>query len=384
MAERLLSQMRRTLQVTCIGTPGNGKTSLINMMTGQQVLPGLSYGKVVDLAYGPAAHTCIEYDDGTRVDEDGICTTHKNQESIFKVRFEIPDDALKNQCFTEIRLSSDLSATDPLLTYLARSSSITIWCSPVFAAEEQSVWYSLPDHVKDNAFLALTMADRQIMKNKLDAIIERLEDFVADEFLGVFPVATLQAMQARRNASDEFNELWMLSGGADLCGAIERQVILGRTEDTDRANSLLETLNIPEHQEAEGSQSMVLRAEPLTESECQRKSSSPPSENVSAAYRRCLDALTRSAEVMIHEADEAGAFDCTRVLETCLNTVQALIQDLADIPGNDPSIERLLCDMHDSENMLLLFQIETTAVAAEDAISLMLQLKKEVSQCTAT
>lgn len=372
--EKLLSQLQTALQITFVGGKSSGKSSLINMMVGHDALPPVSFGHVVELEYGEKESVVIEYEDGTVFEADGdICEPNRPDE-IFRVRFMRPNESLRYQTYTEVRLAEPSETKDALIDFIAQSSTITVWCSETFDENEQRLWRDMPDHIKDHGFLALTMADRQIMKGTLEGHLDRLDRIVSDDFFDIFPVAVLQALNAREDDSATGRELWELSGGSHLFRAIQKKLSLGREEDTDRARLLLEQASRPNQLQSGYDRNDLMASD--CASDRRTEINTPAS---LTGLEDALASLTNGAEKMLREADELGAFDCSSVLTTCLETVQNLASDLASMESASDDQRQMLVDMQESENMLLLFKIEENADAALDAVSLLLQMKKEIN-----
>lgn len=369
--KKLLSQLQTALQITFVGRGSSGKTSLINMMLGEETLPQVPFGRVIDLEFNATERTILEYYDGTVLEESGLSLNPERSEDIFRVRIGLPREHLRLQTYTEVRLLEGDAATDALLDFVAQSSTLTVWCSEIFDDNEQRLWSGFPDHVKDHGFLALTMADRQIMKGTLETHLNRLENYVSEEFFDVFPVAVLQALKARQDRSSAGQELWELSGGSHLFKAIHKLLALGREEDADRARLLLAEVTQMRPAEGEAVETQNLDLSPHKEAK--------PSEAEASQifFGDALTTLTKSAEQMLREAEELAAFDCTHVLDTCLETVQKLRADLAHAQVVNDACADLVLDMQESENMLLLFTIEQDEEAAIDAVSLLIQMKKD-------
>lgn len=369
----LLAQLQTALRITFVGKCSTGKTSLINMMLGENSLPAIAHGHLVNLEYSPVEGTIFEYEDGSREEHPGICTQPERPKDVFQVTIQRPIESLRFQSYSEIRLSAQDFSTHALLDFIGQSSTITVWCSEHFDESEQKLWSMLPDHVKDHGFLALTMADRQIMKGLLESNLQRIDSFVTQEFFDVFPVAVLQALNARHDGSNTGRELWELSGGQHLFDAIHKQIALGRQEDTDRARLLLDGMSEPVEYAIDDNSAPV-----RVQSDNLDGTARPLDEN--SSLQHVLKSLTTAAENMLHEAGALGAFDCSQVLLTCLETVQGLAADLPQSSAETGDARQLAIDIQESENMLLLFKLEEDEEAALDAVSLLLQLKKEVTQ----
>ncbi len=379
LGAQLLSQLRKPIQISFVGLPGSGKTGLINMMLNGVTLPSFDEPDVVEIVYGPEAATCFVRGEETVQRAEGIVSSAPDIEKPYRVRLELPEEGLLVQSFAEIRLPNDPARQQALLDYATRSSTILIWCSERFETPEQAIWSHLPEHIKDHGFLALTMADRQMMKGNLTDRIADLEEFVSEEFFGLYPVATLQAISARNDTSGKGGDMWKLSGGEALYEAITRQVSLGRGEDVDRVKVLLEQLDIEPEQSAvplPGSTLQPLGTMPA-------KATSAPVVDTSLSRRDALQKslirLTKGAEDMLQDVGRIDGDDCSEMLETCLETVRDMSEMLSEAAGTDPELTELLEEAQEGENMLLLFQLEQDEDAAADAVTLMLQLKKEIT-----
>lgn len=376
LGAQLLSQLRKPIQISFVGLPGSGKTGLINMMLNGVSVPSFDGPEVVELVYGPESATCFVQDEDTVHREAGVVETAPDMDGPYRVRLEIPDERLLVQSFAEIRLPEVETKQQALLDYAARSSTILIWCSELFEEAEQAIWSDLPEHIKDHGFLALTMADRQMMKGRLTDRIAELEEFVSEEFFGLYPIATLQAISARSEPSAQKSDMWKLSGGEALYDAITRQVSLGRGEDVDRVKVLLEQLDVEPEQAA-----VPLAGTPVAKSTPKPTDKAPPDAalNKRDALQKSLIRLTKGAEDMLQDVSALEGDDCNEVLESCLETVRDMSDMLSEAAGNDPSLTELLEEAQEGENMLLLFQLEKDEGAAADAVTLMLQLKKEIT-----
>ncbi len=376
LGAQLLSQLRKPIQISFVGLPGSGKTGLINMMLNGVGVPSFDGPDVVELVYGPEAATCYVRNGETVQRELGVVETVPDGEGPYHVRLELPDEGLLVQSFAEIRLPKDGSRQQALLEYAVGSSTILIWCSELFDEAEQAIWSDLPEHIKDHGFLALTMADRQMMKGRLTDRIAELEEFVSEEFFGLYPIATLQAITARSEPSPQNGDMWKHSGGEALFDAITRQVSLGRGEDVDRVKLLLEQLDVePENVSAPAPDKAVASAAHKPMGKLQPDAALTKRD----ALQKSLIRLTKGAEDMLQDVSRLESDDCNDVLENCLETVRDMSDMLSEAAGGDPSLTELLEEAQEGENMLLLFQLEKDEGAAADAVTLMLQLKKEIT-----
>ncbi|MEL7013647.1 MAG: hypothetical protein AAFO72_10245, partial [Pseudomonadota bacterium] len=260
---------------------------------------------------------------------------------------------------------------------------MVIWCSESVTENEQTLWSTMPDHIKDHSFLVLTMADRHQMKGTLSNRIKDLEPFVAQEFYGLYPIAILQALKARRSDQADTSQLWALSGGKALCDVIDQQVTLGRAEDLDRAQVLLDAVTTTAATGSDAIDDQPFRRPEKSSPDPQPDPAQATNTNTNtntadAALKKAMQELETSARALADDVNK-GAPDISDLISKCIATAQGLSETFASVSEHDPTIEGLLQDTQQGESMLLLLQLENDEDAATDAVSLMVQLKKEIA-----
>lgn len=388
MGAQLLSNLQNAVHVTFVGLPQCGKSSLINMMLGRAALRPIPDVEVLEVVYGPDLKTTFLHADGQTSQHDGLVTDRNVVRGAIHAQVALPDEILRQQTFTEFRLSGPIERQQELLQHAVEVGQITVWCSETFSETEQALWRTVPDAIKDHSFLALTMADRQMMKGSLAQRIEDLGPIVSEEFLGLYPVATLQAIAARADGVAPRQDMWSSSGGRPLFEAIASQVRLGRAEELDRAAVLL--AQYPATSPAPAVPLDVsgdkVDDRPGSRDESRTVSDQPASVNPSkgetgdGAVELARTRLQRCADDMAKSLSGTGSKESDKVFDLCVEAVRDL-SDLFATDGHLPGdVSDLLEDIRDGEEMLLLLQIEKGEAAAEDAVSLMLQLKKEISE----
>ncbi|MEL6315198.1 MAG: hypothetical protein AAFQ60_14250, partial [Pseudomonadota bacterium] len=75
---------------------------------------------------------------------------------------------------------------------------------------------------------------------------------------------------------------------------------------------------------------------------------------------------------------EFGPFATGKIVERCLETANKLVDLIADDTPVDAPSQLAHSAASDAADMLLLMTLENTADAAEDAVHLMLQVKREL------
>jgi len=363
---QLLRRLDKPVQVMVIGQPGSGKSAVIDMMLGQMVISRHANAPIIEVCYGPEENVEFETRNGETRRHHGVLNGTPLIPDIIRVRQELPDTRLLNHSFVEISLSGSAEHDHTTLQRAARHADVILWCSETFGPTEQNLWAAVPDEKKDHSFLVLTMADRQIMRGTLTRLLADLDDFAAEEFLGVYPLAAVQAITAQTAGQTVNAELWKSSGGKQLASDILRQVELGRASDVDQAEMLVRQFA----PKSEGQQWQQTKTAPKPDP----TPKNTPTDNL---MHTALDLLQGRAKQMLAETDDA--VDADEILATCMDTVKDLSKTLLASQNRSPQVQAALDAAEDGEELLILFQLERGEDAAIDAVTLLLQLKREIA-----
>ncbi|WP_422047915.1 hypothetical protein [Shimia sp.] len=362
---QLINHLSDAVRVVLLGRPGSGKSAVVNMMLGEDLLGSLPQASVTEVSYGETRQVTAEWNDGTVQPLDG---NQAHQRDARRLIVTLPHSLLKTHSFCEVSLPEDVSKQADLFDYALQKGQVFIWCSEAFDETERGIWAKAPDAVKDHSVLALTKADRQIMKGDLAQKIADLEAVTEDEFLGLYPVAALHGLTARMPESEQ-PELWEASGGKDLFSAVQAQVNSGRAAELDRAALLLAQL---------ASENGNSGKDSFDAPTCSTEILDPAAEQQVEMLEQLQGQLVSFAKGLMAELDEGKTPDAKIVLQQCTNAVREIVGTLEPQVGQSADFASLLDDARDGEDMLMLLQVEQGPTAAEDAIFLMLQLKKEI------
>lgn len=381
---RLLGHLTKPVQVVVTGFERSGKSALIEMMTSQPVIGHNLRVPLVELAYGETEQALFERQDGSVSTVTGLLKDCDCPDDAVRARQELPDTRLIQQDFVEIGLlGSPAQKRTSLETAIARAD-VMIWCSQDFGSEEQQLWSMVPEHIKDHSILVLTMADRQLMRGVLLDTIARLEPIVAQEFLGLFPVATIQGITAQTSAQGVNKALWSSSGGKQLTDLIAQQIAQGRTADVDQARMFMGRLatrmpQISEDTRNLSSGEMQAELTPASSPESLDAIETVTCETETAAIlSKAVDLLQQQAEQVLEELGDANELDADQVLAVCSDTMVSVTNLLETAEGSDAAAVTIHDDLQEGEEMLMLLQLERGEEAALDAVTLLLQIRKEM------
>ncbi len=395
-SRRLLTRLQKRVQVVVIGLPGSGKSALIDMLLGDQVLGQGPSGGMVEITYGPDARAEIEGADGQIRSLDGTLADQREAlvegPAALRMRQELPDARLRGMSLTEIALFGAPARQSAIMKQAVAYADILLFCSADFSGPEQALWAEVPDEKKDHSFLVLTMADRRIMRGTLTEAIAALEDVAAQEFLGLYPLAAIQGLTAqvgRAEGAGVDRQLWHSSGGKRLYDDLMHQIDQGRTSDLDQAEMLLR-------------QFALLEETPRATATAQAPAPSPTSRPVEAEVMRPVrpENAPRTAPVPARDSDlleEAAAmirvqaqrlmadYDAADAPDlNCIfdGTLSALRDVLATVQPHAKSSDRLRAvedAAREGEEVVMLCQLEQNEEAAVDAVTVLLQLRREMA-----
>lgn len=376
---RLLDHLRKPVQVAVMGLPGSGKSTLINMMMGQSLIPRDRDFPVVELAHGTSERSVLELEDGTCLRRNGGLTQGDPVDGVVRARLELPEDALLNKKVVEVGLDGGFGHQMSMVNWVVQWADIVLWCTQEFSETEAKLWSGVPDDVKDHSFLVLTMADRQMLRGVLQDRIDAIEPVVTEEFLGLYPIATEQAITARAAGTSVNEALWQSSGGQRLVEGVMSQVMSGRTADMDQAQMLLnrfaEKLDVPAATVTAPAQAQAPETVPDRPAEI--KAAEP--KGAEKTFAEVLDMLQDCANEMLQKIDRDGKASSEDILARCAGIAGSISGLVQDVDPEDIVMQELQADAQEGEEMMMLLQLERDEDAAVDAVTLLLQMKKEIS-----
>lgn len=385
----LVAHLTKPVQVVVTGLPGTGKSALIEMMSACPVLGTRLKAPVVELAYGDIEQATIEHMDGSIRSVTGTLKECICPDDAVRVRQELPHKNLMQNDFIEMGLRGDSERKRALLEAVVDRADVVIWCSQDFGVEEQQLWSEVPDHVKDHSLLALTMADQQLMRGVLETNISRVGPIASDEFLGLFPVATMQGITARTCAATVNDDLWTSSGGKDLTELLGRQIRQGRKADLDQARIFIDRLTVqfprlaaPEAAPVPGIKAAGATGTPWPDDAAGHGTGAAVEcdTETAALLSEAVDLLQRHAIGMLDDVNGSKDLDPDRLLALCSEALHSVAELLEGSETANPGTEEMTDEIREGEEMLMLFQLERGEDAALDAATLLLQIRKELCE----
>lgn len=385
LGARLLDRLRAPVQIAILGKPQSGKSRLVNMLLGHTVYSRLAELPTTEIVFGETERMFLIRDDDT-MQEWHSGPDVPLPERIAMVRLQLPLPILNTFNLVEITLNGTSQDQRDLANWGCERADIALWCTQNFDAIERALWAPARDALKDHSFLVITKADQLLMKGLLQERIADLEEIVAEEFHSLYSVATIQAISARNMDGPPDTDVWSASGGHALSEAVGRLVETGRRADADNALLFLSRYSAVVAQTEQlrnTSRSETESVEPKVSVDKNAAEALGAAQRDRAIFVEALEYLQDRAEKLMTRLDGCETDQSELILDHCLDTANELSTLLADFDASDPALADLQNDVLESADMMILLQMEHSDDAASDAVTLLLQLKKEVAEKTA-
>lgn len=368
----LLERLNSPVRTVILGLPGSGKSQIFNLLAGKAVLSGRASLPSVELTFAEKSQTVFTLKNGETKTTDGIMPQDAENLGATFVSLEASLPVLAQTSLLDVFVGSDAEDQQAKIDWAIKRADIVLWCSQEFTAEERKIWSAVPDAMKDHSFFVLTKADSFSSKDALAARISALEDVVAEEFHSLVPVATLQANAAIATDCGVDEDLLSASGGKALIDVVLRQVELGRRADMDSV-----VLFLSRHKIVTGTPGV--KPEDLGIGAATALNLTPvQSQAAKDAVCGALEYLHQRATDLLPVADLADPDHATAILEHCSDTANNLAELITSKSSQVPDYMQLQDDIAEVSELLLLMRLEDGQGPAADAVTLLLQLRRDL------
>ncbi len=237
-ATKLLARLKTVTQVSILGQPGSGKSSVLNLLAGQDIIPDGVGLCTLKLVHGEEPRSLVTLRDGSNLTMDGTpeVTRIAKMNPVF-VQLEMPLPALGKISLLEVVTSDERVEQLRAVKWAIKQTDIAIWCTQRYDASEQSLWSDVPDAIKDHAVLARTRADE--LSGSRSSVEQELSRIAGADFAHVMAISTLEAHLARSSSASIDRKKLKSSGATRLISTILRQIENGRQSAIDQAEILL-------------------------------------------------------------------------------------------------------------------------------------------------
>ena len=412
-AEKLLDRINKPVRVGLMGLPGSGKSTLVNLLVGTVAVPPNTRFPTLELTFGETESATITLPDGTRQELDKANGKEIASMSPAFVEMRLPLAALGKISVLEVVTPEDTAALQRASQWAAGRIDVALWCTQAYNEVEQAIWAQMPDILKDHAFLMLTKADFLIGNDMLDKTMDRIRGVADDEFSQILPIATKQAIAARRPNGTVDKELMRSSGGTALISAVLKQVDMGRQTAVDMADILLhqhaETLAAPpEEKQPKPKVAVAVPGVAREEEDEEILQTLPDDAPVEAPVETApvlvaVEATAPEPEAKVLHAETRTAFtDAVTYINDQAKALSALLEEQGDAApsaiigetvehvqwlsdhfndnghDDDAALQDIRNSAMDAADLVQLMQMEKRDSAAVEAVCLLLQLKHEL------
>lgn len=382
---RLLERLKSPVRVVLLGLPGSGKSQILNFIAGQEIIPPEADLPSLELIYGAKPHTTMMLEDESIRTFEHLDVAQGSDPATSFVRVELPLSILQKIALLEVVADDSLENQSDAISWALDRADIVLWCSSEFSSQERILWGKTPDQLKDHSFLVMTKADVAASQGILAKRIKGLQEIVADEFHSLIPVATHQAIAATM-ASDEGNKAALAaSGGQALIDTVLRQAELGRLADIDSVLILLSRqgvrVEIVEQSDRDNLDS-------ISDSDAHDSPKDQPLKDKTEDHQEtivdfCTKAIgyieEHSADLMRVAAEE-DIEESGDILEQCGDIANSIAEILTPDFQANSVVSQLQDDFLSAADTMLLMQMEEGVGAAADAVSLLLQMRRDLQQ----
>ncbi|WP_428546521.1 hypothetical protein [Profundibacter sp.] len=426
-AANILKGFDTPLRVVLLGASGAGKTAVLNLLLGQNMVPDRVDGMPsVKLEFGVEPKMLCTLPDGSKKIIGGIdfeaCASLKP--AFVTVQANLP--ALAKISVMEVVAPDIPEQQQKAVSWACKQADVVIWCSTDFTEDEQDIWDVVPGRLKDHGFLLLTKTDQLMGQAEINTRLATLSQNCGDEFLRILPISAKLALEARGTGQNINLNLFKSSGATGLISAIKGQIEEAQRATTDNAEQILarycrdcdfqesktvvdtpsqvsepvpEDISVKadtsEHEQTNTTPHMaeVPPVEAPAEPERPRTAAAPKLEVVGPSYtdksadkdkvllEEALAVLSVYERDLVASLDHPEPWDDDQALQVCEEAIAMLPGVLED--GSSPALSDVIAGVYDAQDTLILMQHEQSESVADDALTLLLQVRRDIESMLA-
>jgi len=223
--ERLSGWTKRKPVIALMGEFSSGKSTLLNMLVGQSILPmqvTATRLPPVWFQYGDKPSFWMDRD-GQRhdVDLDDLASVPLKEARFIRI-YAISEQLEKCDLIDTPGISDPNIPTDHWIDTIGYANSV-LWCTHAGQAwreSERAQWEELPARLRENSLLLVTRADKIVSKEDMEKIHRRLKRETGDLFGRHLFISLTLALKGRQDDGD--SDLWARSGGEVFMKSFER------------------------------------------------------------------------------------------------------------------------------------------------------------------
>lgn len=357
-AEKLLERLTAPVRIALLGVAGAERTRVMHALAGISEAASTPSAIPMELCYGDAEEATITLSDGSVLKQVGSFQPATHPEAVFvSQRRALP--ALTSISLIDVAAEPTVEDQRAAMNWAMSRTDIALWISPTFSDVEMQIWTKAPDDIKDHAYLVLTGRPDGPDPAFLNQHADRVRKLMQHEFREVVSIGHRVGAETPTLIGD---------GVAALQKRIRGHVDAGRQADADGALMFLNSLD-------------RVRSRPVIASRPVLPEKTKVDPEPSELYELYASAFTylrdRAGQLLatIRSGDAPNPLD---VLSHCGQTLTGLSGILEQYDEDAPTSLATLAEMlSEGEELVVLLGLEDGEAPKIDAVSLLLQLRRE-------
>lgn len=260
----------------------------------------------------------------------------------------------------DIEMPADMRAAEAVTARALDQADIVLWCTIHFSDDEARLWALATDALKDHSFLILTQADRLAVTGELQDRLGALQAVAAEEFHSLLPTTTA-ALRTQAIADQPAEpEAFAAAGLKALVESVKAMVSAGQRADLDSALLLLERHG-------------------LIDGDLPLQTPDPKDVPASPEFKSAQETLVERAfdlaEMGFDEADD----DMSEILELCGTISEELVDAIEAEAAQYPHLAPWRDSFQDGSDKVMLMALENDTRSAADAVTILLQMRRDLA-----
>ena len=224
-AKQVLERIRQPIRVVVLGLPGSGKSAVLNLLLGHDLIPDdIQKLPTLQVEFGAVNQMVCVLPDGSRKTVPG--SDLKTLDGIKPVFVTVEADfpALSKISLLDIVASDNVNEQRKAIAWASKRADVMIWCTTEFTGVEQDLWYEVPDNLKDHGLLLLTKTDLLAGQAEINTRLAEFAKSAGEEFLRIMPLSAKHALSIRASKANLNMAAFKATGASGLIAAVMSQI----------------------------------------------------------------------------------------------------------------------------------------------------------------